>query len=154
MLILKKLKIEKVKGGEKVPKEQKKPELKKRKILKTSAEIVAEVKKLWGKDAVVELPEERERAPKWDTEKAGDYFIGEVSRLQKGPFGMMLFMRNKAGEEYLIPNRQALLMEPLVQRATVGDRLLITCLGKEFNPNSGQHFIAYQVQKISGGPPF
>lgn len=140
--------------------EKKKPEAKKekRKILKTSAAIVAEVKKIFGKDAVVEEPEERERAPKWDTEESGEYFIGEVSRVQPGQYGPMLFMKDlKPGansQEYLIPNRTALLMEPLIQKAKVGDRLLITCLGSEYNPASKQNFIAYQVQKISGGAPF
>lgn len=133
---------------------EKKPEKKTRPVFKPSAEIVAAVKKVWGKDAIIEEPEERERAPKWDTEEKGEYLVGEVSRLQDGQFGRMLFMRTGEGEEFLIPNRSALLMEPLIQKAKLGDKLLIVCLGKEYNPKSKREFVAYQVQKVTGGPPF
>jgi hypothetical protein len=143
-------------GKEVNMKKEKKSGPKKREILHTSKAIIQEIESAFGEVEVLE-PEERQLAPKWDTEKSGDYIFGEITRITDGKFGKMLFLkdcRTKDGVEYLIPNRQALLMEPLIQKAKAGDRLLITCLGKEYNEKSKREFVAYQVQKIKGGAPF
>lgn len=122
-------------------------------MAKLQKDILKEIKDVFGDVEVADPITDRPMADKWETEKAGDYLVGEISRIQSGEFGRMVFLRTPKGKEYLLKNRRGLTNQ--LETVKVGSRLIITCLGwKKPAKAGGREFIGYEVREIKGGVPF